>query len=211
MMTKFRDMSMEDFASVLSSDSPTPGGGSASAIALSQAGSLSCMVANLTIGRERYIDGWEVAQTALELGSKAIEKGFFLADADADGYDNVMEAYRMPKTNDVEKSERKVAIENASIDASKPPMEIATISLELMRILPKLASNGNQNAITDVGVSSLLASAACKGALFNAEINLVGMDNDFARETRDKASEMRDECSKLAKEVMLLVHHSLSG
>ena len=85
------------------------------------------------------------------------------------------------------------------------------LSLELLRTLPNLASHGNPNAITDVGVSSLLASAACKGGLFNAEINLVGMDNEIVAEMRDAVVAMREECSKLARDVMHLVHDSLSG
>ena len=53
MMTIFGDMRLNEFNSALASNRPTPGGGSASAVALSQAGSLACMVANLTIGRDR--------------------------------------------------------------------------------------------------------------------------------------------------------------
>ncbi len=211
MMTIFGDMSLNEFNSALASNRPTPGGGSASAVALSQAGSLACMVANLTIGRDRYEAGWPSAEISLEVGEKAMEKGPLLADEDAKGYDAVMDAYKLPKESDEEQKSRKSAIENASIGASQPPMKIAKLSLELLRSLPDLASHGNPNAITDVGVSSLLASAACKGGLFNAEINLVGLDNEIAVEMRDAVVVMREECSKLAREVMQLVHESLSG
>lgn len=210
-MTSFGDMSLKEFASELASNRPTPGGGSASGVALSQAGSLACMVANLTIGRDRYQAGWSSAEISLEVGKKAMEIGHLLADEDAKGYDAVVEAYKLPKDSDEEKKSRKSTIENASIAASQPPMKIAKLSLELLRTLPNLASHGNPNAITDVGVSSLLASAACKGGLFNAEINLVGMDNEIVAEMRDAVVAMREECSKLARDVMHLVHDSLSG
>ena len=210
-MTSFGDMSLKEFASELASNRPTPGGGSASGVALSQAGSLACMVANLTIGRDRYQAGWSSAEISLEVGKKAMEIGHLLADEDAKGYDAVVDAYKLPKDSDEEKKSRKSEIENASIAASQPPMKIAKLSLELLRTLPNLASHGNPNAITDVGVSSLLASAACKGGLFNAEINLVGMDNEIVAEMRDAVVAMREECSKLARDVMHLVHDSLSG
>ncbi|MDP6857015.1 MAG: cyclodeaminase/cyclohydrolase family protein [Candidatus Thalassarchaeaceae archaeon] len=209
-MTKFGDMSLNEFASALASDNPTPGGGSASAVALSQAGSLACMVANLTIGRDRYKSGWESAEKSLEIGRKAMEMGHDLADADAAGYDAVMDAYRLPKDTDDERTIRKDAIINASIKASMPPMEIAKLALELLHTLPELASEGNSNAITDVGVSSLLATAACKGGLFNSEINLLGMENEVAEEMMNSVNRMRDECRIVAKEVMHLVHESLS-
>ena len=210
-MTSFGDVSLKEFASELASNRPTPGGGSASGVALSQAGSLACMVANLTIGRDRYQAGWSSAEISLEVGKKAMEIGHLLADEDAKGYDAVVDAYKLPKDSDEEKKSRKSEIENASIAASQPPMKIAKLSLELLRTLPNLASHGNPNAITDVGVSSLLASAACKGGLFNAEINLVGMDNETVAEMRDAVVAMREECSKLARDVMHLVHDSLSG
>jgi len=209
-MTNFGDMTLKEFASALSSNKPTPGGGSASAVALSQAGALTSMVANLTLGRERYESGWEAAEIALQVGTKAIEMGHTLADADASGYDAVMAAFRMPKETDDERELRKVTIQNASINASKPPMQIAELSLDLMRALPSLASLGNSNAITDVGVAALLSSAACKGGLFNAEINIVGMDNEIVQDIRSSISSMREECSRIAREVMHLVHDSLS-
>ena len=210
MMTNFREMTLEEFCSELSSEKPTPGGGSASGVALSQAGALACMVANLTIGRERYSSGWDAAESALDIGRKAVEMGNVLADEDAAGYDEVVAAFRMPKDTEDERKNRKLTIKNASINAAKPPLKIAELSLELLRVLPSLASLGNSNAITDVGVSALLSSAACKGGLFNAEVNIVGMKNQIAEEMHNSISSMREECSRISREVMHLVNDSLS-
>ena len=77
MMTNFGEMTLNEFCSVLSSEKPTPGGGSASGVALSQAGALACMVANLTIGKDRYSSGWEAAEIALIVGNKAVEMGYY--------------------------------------------------------------------------------------------------------------------------------------
>ena len=210
MMTNFGEMTLNEFCSILSSEKPTPGGGSASGVALSQAGALACMVANLTIGKDRYSSGWEAAELALNVGNRAVEMGNLLADEDAAGYDAVVAAFRLPKDTEEERENRKLMIQNASINAAKPPMKIAELSLELLRVLPSLASLGNSNAITDVGVSALLSSAACKGGLFNAEINIVGMKNQIAEEMHDSILSMREECSKISREVMHLVHDSLS-
>lgn len=209
-MTSFGEMTLNEFCSELSSQNPTPGGGSASGVALSQAGALACMVANLTIGRDRYSSGWDVAQLALEIGIKAVEMGNILADEDAIGYDAVVTAFRMPKDTEDERKNRKSAIQTASLNAARPPLKIAELSLELLRILPSLASLGNSNAITDVGVSALLSSAACKGGLFNAEVNIVGMKNQVAEEMLNSISSMRKECSRISREVMHIVNDSLS-
>ena len=125
MMTNFGEMTLNEFCSVLSSEKPTPGGGSASGVALSQAGALACMVANLTIGKDRYSSGWEAAEIALIVGNKAVEMGNLLADEDASGYDAVVAAFRMPKGTEDEREDRKSTILNASINAAKPPLKIA--------------------------------------------------------------------------------------
>ena len=92
----------------------------------------------------------------------------------------------LPKDNDEEKLSRRNAIRNATLNATEKPFETAKISFELMEFLPELAQKGNANAVSDVGVAGLLASAACKGALFNVDINLSGLPEDMATEIRKK-------------------------
>ena len=46
----------EDYFNELSSDSPTPGGGNAAAIAGALGASLGLMVCNLTLGKKKYSD-----------------------------------------------------------------------------------------------------------------------------------------------------------
>ena len=59
------EMSVRDFQAALASSSPTPGGGTAAAIALGQASALTIMVCDLTIGKEKWQEGWDIATTAL--------------------------------------------------------------------------------------------------------------------------------------------------
>ncbi len=44
---EWSEMSLREFQTALASSSPTPGGGTAAAVALGQAAALSCMVADL--------------------------------------------------------------------------------------------------------------------------------------------------------------------
>ena len=54
---EWAEMSLRDFQTALASSSPTPGGGTAAAVSLGQAAALTCMVADLTIGNEKWSDG----------------------------------------------------------------------------------------------------------------------------------------------------------
>ena len=79
-------MSLRDFQSALASSSPTPGGGTASAIALGQAAALTCMVADLTIGKEKWQDGWGCAEKAQSVAINIFTKSGKLAQDDSDSF-----------------------------------------------------------------------------------------------------------------------------
>ena len=72
----------------------------------------------------------------------------------------------------------------------------------MLKVLPELASKGNSNAVSDVGVAGLLASAACKGALFNVDINLGSLPDDYASEIRENAPKIQEESRVLSRQVM---------
>ena len=95
-----------------------------------------------------------------------------LATEDSEAFDRVMAGFQMAKATDEEKTNRRDAIRKATLEAAVVPFETASLSLKLLSQLPELARIGNANAVTDVGVAGLLASAAAKGAVFNVEINL---------------------------------------
>lgn len=55
----FKELTIDKFTETLASDSPVPGGGSASALAGATAVSLVSMVASLTIGKTGYEEYWD--------------------------------------------------------------------------------------------------------------------------------------------------------
>ena len=209
MKTPWMEMTVRDFQTALASSSPTPGGGTAAAIALGQASALTVMVCDLTIGKEKWQDGWKIAEEAMLLSVKIMRRAGELADEDSDAFDEVMASFKLPKGNDEEVSIRKTAIRNATLKATEKPFETAELALDLLKILPELASKGNSNAVSDVGVAGVLASAACKGALFNVDINLGSLPEDFASEIRLNAPLIQEESRLLSRKVMDAVRDKL--
>ena len=65
-----------------------------------------------------------------------------------------------------------------------------------------MAAKGNGNAVSDVGVAGLLASAACKGAIFNVDINLPGLPEDMAQEIRDNVPGIKENAKILSRKIM---------
>jgi len=195
-------MTIEEFQDALSSDNPTPGGGTASAIALGHAASLVAMVANLTIGNEKWSEGWEVSNSAIILANTVIKDSAKLATEDSDAFEDVMNSFKLPKNNDDEKNIRREAIRNSTLKAAEIPYRTALLALDLLKVMVPLSRYGNQNAISDVGVAALLATAGCKGALFNVEINLNSLPSDYGSEMRGNYELINDECRTLSKDIM---------
>ena len=202
MSTKWLDMSLRDFQSALASSSPTPGGGTAAAVALGQASALTLMVCDLTIGKEKWSDGWPIAEKAVMSAIKIMSRAGDLADEDSDSFEQVMQSFKLPKNDDDEIQNRRNQIRKYTLVAAEVPFETATMALELMELLPELAKKGNSNAASDVGVAGLLASAACKGALFNVQINLDSLPEDMGSDLRSKIPEIQERSRLISREIM---------
>lgn len=204
-------MSLREFQAALASSSPTPGGGTAAAVALGQAAALSIMVCDLTLGKEKWADGWGIAEEIQTIAIPMMEQANVLATEDSDAFDRVMEGFGLPKTTDEEKDLRRQAIRHATFAAAKVPFETASLALELLSRLPDLARLGNANAVTDVGVAGLLASAAAKGALFNVDINLDSLPEDMAADLNRQSSEVSEATRVASRAVMDEVRARMSG
>ena len=211
MTTRWLDMTLRDFQSALASSSPTPGGGTAAAIALGQASALTLMVSDLTLGKEKWKDGWEIAEKSVTVAIKAMNRAGELATEDSDSFDAVMSSFKLSKETEEDKEVRRDAIRSATLNAAKVPFETACYALELLEILPELASKGNANAVSDVGVAGLLASAACKGALFNVQINLDSIPEEMGSELRNESTIVREKSRVLSRKVMDSVRDRLAS
>ena len=165
------------FLDALASGASTPGGGSASAYAGACAAALVSMVARLTIGKKKYASVEDRMRAILER-SEELRAGLAAAvEQDAQAFNQVMAAYRLPKESLQEQHAREDAIELATLKASQTPLEVAGFSIEVLELAAEVAAGGNVNAITDAGTSATLARAALTGAGLNVRINLMNLKN----------------------------------
>ena len=79
------------------------------------------MVANLTLGNQKWIDGWKSSEAALVLANSVTRDCAKLATEDSDSFDNVMAAFRLPKNTDKEKSFRRDTIRKSTLIAAEIP------------------------------------------------------------------------------------------
>ncbi|MFO8007588.1 MAG: cyclodeaminase/cyclohydrolase family protein [Candidatus Brocadiia bacterium] len=210
-MTMYRGQSLETYLADAAARKPAPGGGSVSAAAGALAAAMSEMSANFTVGNEKYADvQQEVAAILDELATRRDEL-LELVDRDVEAYGAVDAAYSMPRESDQQKEERRGAIQQALRKAMAAPFDIMHQCVGVARLADRLVEIGNRNLITDVGVSAILAGAACAAARLNVEVNLKFLkDPDLARETTAEMDEMSREVHECRERVCARVADYLS-
>lgn len=171
-MPTFADLSVADFLDALASPEPTPGGGSAAAVAGAMAASLLMMVAGLTKSRGNT-DEERAALATARAGVATLRTQLLrLADDDAAAFDGVMAAYKLPKGSDADKAARTAAIQLAFTRATEVPLETLHLVARTLTHAEIVAESGNRSAASDVGVALGLLDAAAAGATMNVLINL---------------------------------------
>ncbi|MCQ2536302.1 MAG: cyclodeaminase/cyclohydrolase family protein [Lachnospiraceae bacterium] len=176
----------EEFLEVLSTNSPTPGGGSASALVGAMGCALGMMVGNLTVGKKKY-ERYEA--DILELNAKA--RGLMyrmeeLVKRDAEAFEPLAEAYKMPKDTPEQIAEREKAMETHLGEAAMVPLEISKCCLEALKLVRDYALKGSIMAISDAGCAATFLKAALGSAKLNVLINTRLIKNEMRREAMEK-------------------------
>jgi glutamate formiminotransferase / formiminotetrahydrofolate cyclodeaminase len=160
----------------LAAGSPTPGGGSAAALAGALSAALVAMVSRLTVGRKAYAAVETQARAILEEAEQLRGELRRLVDEDAAAYEGVSRAYKIPKDD----PGRAHAIDEALLAAARPPADVVKRGRRLLALAQTIEQIGNKNAVSDARVAGMLAKTAIDGATENVNVNLAGM-SDQAR------------------------------
>ena len=194
---------LQNYLDELSSNSPTPGGGNVAALCGVLASSLGTMVCNLTIGKKKYVEV-ENEMNDAKIKLESLQKDFVtLASKDNEAFDQVMNAFKLPKDTDEQKSFRREAIEKATYQAALVPAEVINKCSTLLPYLDIVANKGNQNSLSDAGVAISLTSTASQGAYLNVLINCTSLsDKQSANELLMKYEKINLEVNAKSKSLL---------
>src|SRR5688572_4813516 len=202
----YRTTSFEDLVAALASDAPTPGGGTAAALAGATGAALVEMVGALTLSKEKYAASHDAVRPIADEARRAREEFLRLAREDAESYEAVLAARRLPKTTDDDRALRAARITAANRVAAEVPLRTARTAAALLARLPVLAEKGNPNAASDAGAAALLLEAAAQAALLNVAINLGGTeDPGFAAPLTQEAERIAQDAARLREEILRAV------
>jgi formiminotetrahydrofolate cyclodeaminase len=177
--TSLARMSVADLSEAIASSTPTPGGGSAAAVAAALGASLIAMVARLSLGRPKYEAHAALQADAVSSADRARSRLLQLADDDAAAYAAYRDARRLPHATEPEAAARQAASATAARAATSVPLATVQECHRLIEVAEQLVGRSNAAAASDLDVASLLLHAAARGAATNALVNLPAVGDEI--------------------------------
>ena len=199
---KLAELKTSEFVDLLASDAPAPGGGSAAALEGALGAALTAMVCGLTVGKKKYAEFEELAQSAqakaLDLKARFVD----VMDRDTEAFNVVSAAFGMPKATDEEKAARSAAIQKGLEGCTKTPFEMMELAVETLELTASILGKSNDSAASDLGVSALSLRAAIQGAWLNVLINIGSLKNkELAEDYRVKGEALLAKALPLADQI----------
>jgi methenyltetrahydrofolate cyclohydrolase len=195
------DLSLRNLLDRFSSTDPTPGGGSASALASAVGASLLMMVSGLPKTRSGSDEDRGALDGASSVLARLRTELTAAIDTDTAAYDQVVAAYKMPKASADEQSARKAAIQQALRAATDVPLGVMRSSAAALTEAVRVAAHGHRAAASDVGVAIVLLRAGARGARLNVEINTGSLaDTAYAAVVTADAHRLSEAAAQAADE-----------
>jgi len=209
---KLISMNLSDFADETASESPAPGGGSIAAYIGALGVSLATMVANLSSHKKGWDERWEEFSNWAEKGQQYKNELVRLVDADTRAFNQIMDAFALPRSTDEEKATRKKAIQEATKKAIEIPFAVMQNAYGSMEVIRAMAETGNPNSISDAGVGALCARSAVMGAFMNVRINAGGYDDkDFVKDVVARGKDIENKAIEMENEILKIVNQKIGA
>ena len=170
----------DPFLEALAAATPTPGGGSAAAHTGAVAAALVSMVVRLTIGKKKYAGVEDQMNEILNQAERMRRELTEAVQADAQAFEAVLAAVRLPQQTPEQQNARLAAVEQATLQAAQLPLEVAKKAALVMALAERCAALGNLNAISDAASAASLAHAALASAGYNVRINTCTLNDKAA-------------------------------
>lgn len=172
------DVALGAYTEALASEQPTPGGGSAAALAAALGASLTSMVLRLSIGRAKYEQHAALHAEALPASDTARARFIELAEQDSAAYDGYRAARQMPHETEAQEAARAAATRDAARASASVPLAVVGECHRQIDLVERLAGRTNPYVASDLDVAALLLEAAARSAAANVMANLESIGDE---------------------------------
>jgi len=208
---KLVSMNLRSFMNETASESAAPGGGSVSAYMGALGTALGTMVANISSHKRGWDDRWKEFSDHAEKGKEIQNRLLDLVDEDTTAFNEILNAFSLPKNTDDEKRIRLAAIEGATKYACLVPFHVMETAFSAFPLIKEMVSIGNPNSVTDAAVGALAVRACIRGAFLNVKINASGLDDrEFADDLIGKGEIIDKDSAELENEILTATESRIS-
>jgi formiminotetrahydrofolate cyclodeaminase len=201
---------LDKFLDTLASGAPTPGGGSAAAVIGAMGAALISMVCNVTLGKKGLESAAAEMRAVCGESERLRVRLTAMIAEDIAAFDELMDAYRLPKASDTEKALRSAAIQKSLVGATNTPLECARACAQVIGISRRAAEAGYAGVISDAGVGVLAAQTALRSAALNVQINAPLLeDRGFAAAAIGEIEQLLESGGRESEAVFALVRARL--
>jgi len=195
-MENLVDRTLDEYLGLLASATPTPGGGSASALAGAQGAALGAMVARASLGKKSCADYAELlTEVCTQLRDLTAELTLDV-DRDADAYSALAAAMKLPRDSAEQLEARKEHIRRARLAAAEPPLSVLAKCADALLLIERLIGKSSASAVSDLGAGAALLRASAQGSWLNVLADLAGAGD------AQRADEMTARARTLYKEAL---------
>jgi glutamate formiminotransferase len=185
------------FLDAVAAPTATPGGGSVSAFAGALAGALGQMVAGLSRKKKSQAAFVVPLSEMLDRFRKTTDDLTKAIDRDAEAFDQVMAAFKLPQGEANQNAARDKSIQAATKGAAEAPLQVADVTIALFEQLVQLEAIAAASMRSDLQVARFMAAAGARGSLANVEINLDSLhDAAYVSKVRNKVASLRERLEK---------------
>jgi formiminotetrahydrofolate cyclodeaminase len=204
-------VSVDDYLAALASEEPTPGGGSASTLIAAAAAALIAMVARITSKSPKGADRQAFCESLIEKADTLRKRLMEARAEDERAFAAVMEALKLPKSDDAEKTARSDALQASLTSAATVPLQGATIALEVLELCRRALDLEAANLVSDLACAGEFAYAALRGLTYNVRVNHRLLKNKKLVAEQDEALTRYERAAEnLLKAIRYSVTHVLT-
>lgn len=191
-------MPLDALLEATASKEPVPGGGGIAAMTAASAAALVEMVANLTLGKKGYEDVAKLMES-IKMQARDLRIRYLAGIAeDAEAFDGVIRAVRLPKDT----PNRKDIVQQAFKEAAEIPFSLGKDIFVLVQLAEQTVRYGNKWVITDGAIAAMNARSAMRSAFYSVRVNLQSItDEQYVRDMTEAIQRIEREAALLEQRV----------
>ncbi len=167
------DKTLAEYTNLLSSDAPTPGGGSSLALVGLNATCLVMMAANVTITKlsKKGVDCPQLRESVTKL--EQTKQAFCdLIDHDVAAFSKILAAMKMPKATEYEIAQRKQTLQEAYVYSAKVSLEIIQNAVDCYKLADQVVEFADKFVVSDAHIGKTLAKTVATLNVHNVDVNV---------------------------------------